>query len=266
MTAWLPFRLTRCSSKPSEVSLPSSASLPLLRRYDAAREALTGCLLDQIPRRRQQLEKRIKCFRTLAAARDKQSHAIPVPDPRCEPLADECSRVLRGLVSVLSQVCDRSSNHAEVDLVKLATEVSTRVAVVPRIVKRLLFTDVDQFLTDLALEDSREKEEREQLRVKSVLLLMATRLEAVEARMCKFVHSMEKRKGCWIREVSRLLAEVEGKGCRLPVCWKEVQRSELDFREVDRLLERMQLDPSLTTDDELDITLRQLEQKIRRVS
>ena len=183
--------------------------------------------------------------------------------------ADSCSRVLDKLVFVMSQVCDRDPRRADVDLVTLSREVCSRMNAVPHIVQRLMFPDLDEYLTRQALDCGGQQHhyEEERQRIKSLLLLLEVRLESVEERMGKLLHSIEKRKGCWVREVSRLLTEVLNNSCRAklpaPRVGSHPRRTGVDFKEADRVLDSVLIDSSLTTDDELDVNLRLLEQKIR---
>lgn len=189
--------------------------------------------------------------------------------PRLVP-ADSCSRVLDDLLTVMSQVCDNNNPRgSDVDLVTLSREVCSRMTVVPHIVQHLMFHDRDEYLTRLALDSVSKVPpdfDAERHRVKSRLLLLESRLVTVEERMCKFLHSIEKRKGCWVREVSRLLSEVQNNSCRNKVPGAQVsssQRTGIVMKEAVQLLDFVVIDSSITAEDELDSHLSSLEQKIR---
>lgn len=217
------------------------------------------------------MEKKITSYRTQEIRhqnqRNSSSDASPAPLTRLLP-ADSCSHALDHLVSVMSQLCDKDPRNTDVDLVNLSGEVCNRLTAVPCIVQHLLFADVDEYMTRLALESEvRQEVDGERERVKSLLLVLEERLRSVEERMCKLLHSIEKRKGCWVREVSRLLSEVVNKSCRAKLPGARVpshpHRPVVHFKEMDQVLDSVVIDSSLTAEDELDVHLRLLEQKIR---
>lgn len=167
----------------------------------------------------------------------------------------------------MSQLCDKDPRNTDVDLVTLSREISSRMTSVPCIVRHLVFDDVDEYMTRLALESVSQEVDGERERVKSLLLVLDERLRSVEERMCKLLHSIEKRKGCWVREVSRLLSEVVNQSCRAKLPGPRVPphplRPAVHFKELDQVLDSVVIDSSLTAEDELDVNLRLLEQKIR---
>jgi hypothetical protein len=246
-----------------------------LIRYENSRASLGSQDAVEVHEKMKWMEKKIASFHNQEILYQSQlnscsssSGASHDPVPRHVP-TDSCAHVLDKLMSAMSQVCDNNPRGSDVDLVTLSREVCSRMNVVPLIVQHLLFHDRDEYLTRLVL-DSVSKDvipdlDAERQRLMRGLLFLEVHLVPVEERMCKLLHSIGKQKGCWLREVTRLLSEVQNNSCKSKVPGPQVgfQRTGVAIKEAVRLLDFVQIDSSITAEDELDSHLRLLEQKIR---
>lgn len=231
-------------------------------RYETCCNDLPDGQLDQVRKRREWLEKRI----ALSVTGDRNQCRLSIPTVTPLPANSFFDHVLDNLTQVMSQVCDKNPGTSDVDLCELSHDVSNSLTSVPDIIQSLMFQDLDQYLTRLVLDFDPQQCLKERQRVKSVLLQLEVRLDHVEERMSRFILSIEKRKGCWIREISRLLTEIVNNNCRLKLLATSHERQTNllpDYREADRLVDSVVIDSSLTGDDDLDTHLRSLEQMIR---
>lgn len=242
----------------------------LRNRYEEAYRCLSHRDEKEVRDRRHRLEQKLTCFRRLSLMHQSQEHASNPSATSLIRLVPEitCSGAVDSLLSALSLVSDTNARTADVDLVSLWHEVCQRLHTVSLQLHRLTFQKLDTELTRLAVQAGDGDWGVRRDRLKRLLLLAEKRLQTAEERMCEFLHSIQKRKGCWIREVTALLSEATSASCRrkvaaLSFAKAPFHRCQVDFKHADRVLDSLLIDSSLTAEDDLDLHLRLLEQKIR---
>lgn len=231
---------------------------------------MSGWEEKEVRDRCQRLEQNLTSFRRLSLMHQSQNQASDPSSTSLIRLVPEitCSGAVESLLSALSLASDSNPRTADVDLVNLWHEVCQRLHAVPLKLHRLMFQDIDKELTRLAVQSADSEWGVRRDRLKRLLLLVEKRLETGEERMCEFLHSIHMRKGCWIREVTALLSEATSGSCRrkvaaLSFAKEHFHRCEVDFKEADQVLDSLLIDSSLIAEDDLDMHLRLLEQKIR---